>query len=421
MLEDYFVKPETLDRIRASWIGEPIERYVEWMEEQGYAARNVPRRVPMLFRFGEFAAERGASRLDELPAHVEAFVLARLDSGGGYPGAKARQDAAAAIRSVIVQMLRLVLSVCADDRQHLRVSWPFVGQAPGFLAYLRDERGLREASIYHYGHHLRRFEAYLDRIGCHDLGALSAQVLGDFVIDAAESMGRSAMIGQCSSLRVFLSYLRLEGVVARNLANSVELPQVYRLADLPRSISWDDVRRMLDAVDRRAPIGRRDYALLLLLVTYGLRAREVARLALDDIDWKRDRLHVRERKAGHVAVYPLSPVVGEAIVDYLKRGRPPAADRRLFLEQRAPHRPFRCNAVSARASHYLHKVGVTVRRPGSHTLRHACVQHLVDAGFSLKTIGDYVGHRSASSTEVYAKVAIETLRDVGLGNGEALP
>jgi len=418
MLEDYFVKPETVDRIRASWISELIERYVEWMAARGYAARTVLHRVPLLVGFGAFAEERGATHWDELPAHVEAYVRARLQSRSGFQDTHARRGAA--IRSVIEQLLRLVLPAHAD-RQHLRVGWPFAGQTPGFPAYLRDERGLREASIYHYGHHLRRFEAYLDRIGCHDLGTLSTQILSTFVITAAEGMGRSAMIGLCSSVRVFLRYLRLEGVIARDLASSVELPQVYRLADLPRSIDWDDVRRMLDAVDRRAPIGRRDYAILLLLVVYGLRAREVALLTLDDLDWTRERLHVRDRKAGHVAVYPLSPVVGEAIVAYLQRGRPPATERRLFLEQRAPHRPLRWHAVSDRASHYLHKVGVTVRRPGSHTLRHTCVQHLVDAGFSLKAIGDYVGHRSPSSTEVYAKVAVETLRDVALGDGEALP
>jgi site-specific recombinase XerD len=114
-------------------------------------------------------------------------------------------------------------------------------------------------------------------------------------------------------------------------------------------------------------------------------------------------------------------LVGDAIVDYLKRSRPRSADRQLFLRHLAPQQPLTHAAVSGRASHYLHKAGVSVRRAGSHTLRHACVQRLVDAGFPLKTIGDYVGHRSSASTEIYAKVAVESLRDVALGNGEVLP
>jgi integrase/recombinase XerD len=421
MLESYFIRPETFGRIRESWIGGLIEEYVGWLAEHGYAARNILRRVPILVRFGVFAAGRGASRWDELPTHVEAFIAAWLQSRSGYPSAAARRKAGSGVRNAIEQMLRLALPnhVIGSRRPHALS--PFVKQAPGFFAYLRDERGLREASIRHYGHFLRRLEAYLDRIGCEHLGALSPPIVGAFVTESAGTLGRTAMIGLCSTLRVFLRYLRRGGIIARDLSRGIEPPQVYRLADLPRSIGWDEVRRMLEAVDRRTPVGRRDYAILLLLITYGLRAREVAHLTLDDVDWKRERLHVRERKADHVAVYPLSPVVGEAVFAYLQNGRPKIADRHLFFRHLAPHRPLTFEAVSSRASHYLHKAGVPVRRAGSHTLRHACVQRLVDAGFPLKTIGDYVGHRSASSTEIYAKVAVETLRDVALGDGEALP
>ena len=421
MLESYFIRPETVDRIRESWIGSLIEGYVRWLTEHNYAARNVLRRVPILVRFGAFAAGQGANRWDELPAHVEAFIAVWLQSRNGYPSPATRRKAGSDVRNAIEQMLRLALPSRVIGSRRPHALSPFVRQAPGFFAYLQDERGLREASIRHYSHFLRRFESYLDRIGCEDLGALSPPIIGAFVIESAGAFGRTAMIGLCSALRVFLRYVRREGIIARDLSRSIEPPQVYRLADLPRSIGWDEVRRMLEAVDRRTPVGRRDYAILLLLITYGLRAREVAHLTLDDVDWKRERLHVRERKADHVAVYPLSPVVGEAVLAYLQSGRPKVADRHLFFRHLAPHRPLTFEAVSSRASHYLHKAGVPVRRAGSHTLRHACVQRLVDAGFPLKTIGDYVGHRSASSTEIYAKVAVETLRDVALGDGEALP
>jgi integrase len=157
---------------------------------------------------------------------------------------------------------------------------------------------------------------------------------------------------------------------------------------------------------------------LLLLVTYGLRGREIAALTLDDIDWKRERLAVPERKAGHSTAFPLSAVVGEAILDYLRQGRPETSDRHVFFRAVAPRRPLGPAAVSSIARKYLLKAGVDVPRPGSHTLRHSAVQRLVDADFDLKTIGDFVGHRSARSTEAYAKVAIEALREVALGSGE---
>jgi integrase len=156
----------------------------------------------------------------------------------------------------------------------------------------------------------------------------------------------------------------------------------------------------------------------MLLVTYGLRSREVAALTLDHIDWRRERLAVPERKAGHSTAFPLSAAVGEALVDYLRHGRPETDERRVFFRALAPVVPMSADGVSGRARHYLLKAGIDVPRPGSHTLRHTCVQRLVDADFAWKTIGDFVGHRSPKSTEVYTKVAVEQLRQVALGDGE---
>jgi site-specific recombinase XerD len=111
-------------------------------------------------------------------------------------------------------------------------------------------------------------------------------------------------------------------------------------------------------------------------------------------------------------------VVGEAILGYLKDGRPKTANRHLFFRAMAPWLPLSSLGVSQRATCYLQKAGITVARPGSHTLRHTCVQRLVDAHFSLKTIGDYVGHGSPDSTMIYSKVDVEALREMALGNGE---
>ena len=253
MLERYFVKPETVDRIRSSWIGGPIEQYVGWLSGQGYAPRNVFRRVPMLVRFGAFAQARGARRLEELPDHVEAFVAEQLRAHGATSDEQAGGKVASSVRSPIEQMLRVALPALPAVNHRPHLAMPFIAQAPGFFVYLREERGLREPTVDHYSHFLRRFETYLGRIGCLSLGALSAPVLSAFVTECSGSFGRSAMIGLCSSLRVFLRYLRRERVIAADLARHVELPQVYRLAELPRSIGWDDVRRMLEAVDRANP------------------------------------------------------------------------------------------------------------------------------------------------------------------------
>ena len=125
-------------------------------------------------------------------------------------------------------------------------------------------------------------------------------------------------------------------------------------------------------------------------------------------------------KAGHATAYPLAGVVAGALIDYLKRGRPETEDRHLFFRVVAPRSPITPATVSSSVAFYLQKAEIKVRKGGSHTLRHTCVQRLIDAEFPLKTIGDYVGHRSPESTRIYTKVAIEALREVAMGDGEAL-
>jgi integrase/recombinase XerD len=413
MLEKYFVRPDTVDRVRASWIGADIERYVEWLDAQGYSWKSIVRRVPLLVEFGEFSRARGADVIEDLPGHVDAFVAERQRR-------TRRRDArfVKEVRGPVEQMLRLSVQGFGGRGRRRRPE-PFVEELPGFYEYLLAERGVRPATIRSYQHHLVRFEAYLARIGVVRLSELSPAILTAFVAErAASGLGKATIRDGCGVLRVFLRYAHREGAITADLSAVMDHPQFYRLSSIPRSITWEEVGRVLAGVDRRTPAGKRDWAILLLLVTYGLRAREVAALTLDDIDWKRERLRVPERKAGHSTAFPLSASVGEALVDYLRHGRPETASRRVFFRAVAPVEPIGHAAVSMRARHYLLKAGIEVPRPGSHTLRHTCVQRLVDADFSLKAIGDFVGHRSAQSTEIYTKVAVEPLRQVALGDGE---
>lgn len=417
MLEFYYLRPETVDRIRSSWIGPLVEKYVVWLRGQGYAARNVFRRVPQLVQFGRFAQGRGAANFAELPDHLNAFIdfwVAERPKSH-----QPRKQLAKEIRNPIEQMLELALPGYRG-RGRSKHREAFADHAPGFFEHLRQEKGLRETSIRHYQHYLRRLESYLHGIGLCKMSDVSSVVLSAFITENSQRLAWSGLRNLCGVLNVFLRYLHREGLIPRDFKPSVESPRNYRLSGIPRSITWEEVRRMLAGVDRRSSAGKRDYAILVLLVTYGLRGREVVALTLDDIDWKGERLKIPERKAGHSTAFPLSPVVGNAILDYLQHGRPQTTDRHVFLRVIAPPTPVTNAAISARVSHYLRKVGISVPRAGSHTLRHTCVQRLVDAEFPLKTIGDYIGHRCPDSTNIYTKVAVETLREVSLGAGEEI-
>lgn len=416
MLERCFVRSETLIRIRSSWVGPPIEQYAARLGEHGYRAGTLAARVSLLRQFGTFAQTRGAQRYEELPAYVEPFLEFWFQRRRAHRTSLPPVTRHA--RIAIEQMLRVAVPGFLGRPRCHAIRDPFAAQAPGFSTYLRHERGLRDATLGLYDEHLRAFAAYLTDTGQSDLRSLSPTVVSGFLTDRSLGLKRSTLHGRCGVLRVFLRYVHRERLVARDLSLFAQAAPCYRLAQVPRSITAEDVQRMLHAVDRQTVLGRRDYAMLLLLVTYGLRAREVAALTLDDIDWRHDRLRIPARKAGHSTAYPLSSHVGAAILEYLRAGRPVTRFRQVFFQVTAPSRPVTQNAVSSRAAHYLHQTGVVGPRLGSHTLRHSCVQRLVEAGWSLKAIGDYVGHASPASTEMYSKVAVETLRDVALGAGE---
>lgn len=420
MLEKYFVRPETVDRIRASWIGEAIEAYVRWLTEEGYASRTVCRRVPILMQFGEFASARGLTSCRELPSCIDEFAYHWLRAHGrNCRSQRARDKLADEARNPIRQMLRVVLPGYAPKVRRDRPI-PFVDDAPGFIAYLRNERGLSDATIRLYEHHLRSFAAYLSSVDLHDLADLSPPVVSAFIANRSRALARTGVRDMSGMLRVFVGYLYRERLIPRDFSSVIESPRSYRLSSVPRSVTWEEVRVLLEAVDRRSAIGKRDYAMLLLLVSYGLRAHEVAGLTLGDVNWEEERLFVRSRKGGHSTAYPLSPVVGEALIAYIRNGRPETSDRHIFFRSLPPWRPIKSSGLSCRTSHLLRKAGISVGRPGTHTLRHTCVQRLVDAGLGLKVIGDYVGHRSPDTTQIYAKVATTPLRDVALAGEDVL-
>jgi integrase/recombinase XerD len=333
MLQQYFVRPTTIDRIRACWIGPAIERYVTWLAENGCASRNVAFRVPVLVRFGDFAHASGATKWDELPAYLEPFVHHWLKAHAAADrSASELRIAALPVRNTIRQLLHLILPDYPNNGPRCSLSNPFADSVPHFFDFLRRDRGLREATILQYQHHLGRLDDFLRRIDLPSLADLSPAILTSFITERGRSLDKRSVQSICSILKVFLRYLHQTGIVRRDLSLQVESPRRYRLAGLPRSISREQERQLLEAIDRRSSVGKRDYAILLLMVTYGLRAREVAALRLDDIDWKRDRVYVRGRKAGHSAVYPLVPTVGEALLKYLFQNRPRAAGRALSSE-----------------------------------------------------------------------------------------
>ena len=196
---------------------------------------------------------------------------------------------------------------------------------------------------------------------------------------------------------------------------AIDTPRLYRHENLPRALPWETVEALLQSVDRDTAIGLRDYTLLFLIATYGLRVSEVAALTLDDIPWREGWLQVPRCKTHSVLQLPLTNTVGSALVHYLREARPRQIPcRALFLRSRLPIVALGRNAVSMVFDRWAKRSGLTIPFHGAHCLRHAYAVHLLRSGASLKTIGDLLGHRDSESTCVYLHLATEELREVAL-------
>lgn len=222
---------------------------------------------------------------------------------------------------------------------------------------------------------------------------------------------RASLHTLASTLRSFFRYAEGRKWCSA-ISAAIEAPRLFAQEGLPLGPTWGEVQKLIASTtgDRAGDI--RDHAILLLLAVYGLRRGEVARLRLDDVDWEGEVLHVVRPKQRCTQRYPLVASVGNAIVRYLKEARPQCACRELFLTLHAPIRPLLPASITPIVHSRLAAFGVNVPRRGAHCLRHACARHLLASGFSLKQIGDQLGHRSASATLHYARVDLDGLRQV---------
>jgi site-specific recombinase XerD len=219
----------------------------------------------------------------------------------------------------------------------------------------------------------------------------------------------------CSRVRVFLRYLHAEGFITVDLTTAIPSIRQPGDAKLPTFMPPEDVQRVLDGCDRNTVVGRRDYAILMLLARLGLRACEVARLSLDDIDWRAGQFTVHG-KGRKTATMPLPHDVGAAIAAYLQHGRPQSDSRRVFLLAVAPYSGFKgAPSVQTVARLAIKRAGITgPGRRGSHIFRHSLATGLLRSGATLTEIGQLLRHEQQDTTRIYAKVDLDSLRGLGM-------
>ncbi len=404
---------QSIQRGRTSWLKNEVAGFLEKQTSHQLKRGTLRIYACHMFYFGEFVARQGVHSLVELPQAIEQFLQQC------YP----QQPGHSIWRSTLT---RFIAHLRDDGLIPVPKSIP-VPPLPhaelvvGYLAYLRKHRGVCEPYLRDIKNYCSALIAHLDGEGITDLRTSSAQAVLRFIAVAAKDCARTTASRKCTAIRGFLAYLYRRGIVRVDLSEVVVSPKIYKHEQCPRFLTATELEAVLAAVNCRTPRDRRNYAMMLLLAVYGLRGIEVRRLLLDDIDWKNQLIHIRYRKAGNSTTYPLTIGVGEAIVAYLRNDRPSSAYRQVFLSSKPPFLPIQTTRALGRlVQKFIRAAGITVHRPGTHTLRYSCAQRLLDAELSLKTIGDFLGHRDLGSTQRYTKIAISQLREVAMNDGEDL-
>ena len=378
----------------------------------GYTDNGVRRRVRVVEHFGRWL-EQGGIILRRLRAeHAERFLGYHLGHCRcPQPAPKDRGHCRSAIKRFVryLESLQLVRSIFPQAHPHT----PVDRLLRAYDQHMRDVRGLAQGTRQNRHRDARRFLQW--RFGRRPLRLrqLQPKDVSGYVLARARHLRATALHPLCANLRSFLRFLEFSGRLRRELVGRVpQLPQ-RAVPVLPRLLEPQERRAFLKSFVRSTPRGRRDYAIAMCLADLALRGQEVASLTLDDLDWHARTIRLAQTKQRRERLVPLTDRVARALLDYLKRGRPPTQNRALFVHFRVPRgRPL--------AVHYVRKIvrrafaRCGIQAPGTHVLRHTWATWAHRRGANLKLIADVLGHRSLQATAGYAHVNTEELRRVAL-------
>jgi site-specific recombinase XerD len=285
----------------------------------------------------------------------------------------------------------------------------------GYADYLRQVVGAADTTRLRYLPTIRRFIAASAGPDAPDWTGLSVQIVTEFIREEAASKTGHGRTAPASATRSFLRFLAWRGAAPSGLDRAIPRIRRARHASLPTHLSSEQLARLLQRPAAPGPAAYRDRAILLLLAGLGLRAGEVARLELDDLDWHAGQLRLRAGKCRRERMLPLRQEVGAALADYLQHGRPHHRERRVFLTLTDPVGTVQAAAVSAIVRRNLVRAGIPLGRlTGAHMLRHTAASRMVNGGAGLKEVADVLGHRSLQTTGIYAKLDLDALAGVAL-------
>ena len=377
--------------------------FADSLTESGYAATTIQSKLGLLIDLGEWLRRRGLAVKDLDERRIESFITDRRRNG------LLRRGDRTTVRQLLDHfrehhVVPRVTPTCDVS--------PLAAILDRYEKHLRSERGLTTATIINYLPFARKFLSDRFREGPFLLNVVRPCDISGFILRHARTMSCRRAQLMTSAFRSFFRFLFQRGELQVDLAPSIPTVADWRLSTLPRYITAEEVIRVLGCCDRHTAMGRRDYALLLLLARLGLRAGEIVAMQLDDIDWRSGEILVRGKGLLYDRM-PLPADVGQALAVYLRHDRPSSKTRRVFVCRKAPRRGFSGpSTVSTIVRRALDRAGLHPGFKGAHLLRHSLATSMIRSGASMSEIGEILRHRSPSTTEIYAKLDFEGLRSL---------
>jgi len=411
-LEQVFECPRTLGKLRSGPLGALLEGFCQWLLNGRFSRWSVRRHLGNVAHLNEYLGGACAATCQGLTAGDIAGFLRVYPSRCRHRGPLEEH-----LRHVRFSVHRFVAYLREEGRFDPLISPPLYAPIrDAYLEWMRRHQHAANGTLELRAHSI---EPFLQGLGpqatAEGLAEVKAEGIEQFFIAYAQGHGRSARRSMQSALRTFLRFALHAGYIRQRLDLAVPTLRTYKLATVPRGLSETQARQVLDSVDRRRPAGRRDYAILQLLHSYGVRGGQVRGLRLADIQWSENRIRFRATKRGKDSLLPLTADVGASLLDYLQNARPAGAWPEVFLTCCAPYRPLTDSSIlSEVVRRHIRAASLEVPCRGAHAFRHGFATRMVAEGHSLKAVADVLGHRHLSTTFLYTKVDFAALQHVAL-------
>ncbi|MHC4757578.1 MAG: site-specific integrase [Planctomycetota bacterium] len=408
MLESIVKRPDKLKLARTCSLRNHINHYLTHLSSLGYKKITIRNYARILLNFAGFVDKQKQCNIRNLSDWIEPFLqpVKKL-----YYRRYKRNTIRPFVR--FLQKEGFVSEPIVE-----KSSPPFWDIACEYKTFLREQRNLANKTIGYSIFYCLKFLQHIHDLGIEDISLLQYDTVQKFILMETQYYSRVSIKSNTGTIRQFLAYLKSRGKIKKDFSKSIIAPRIYQHERCPKYLTAKEIQEILSSIDRRTKIGKRDYAILLLLATYGLRSKEAAQLKLEDVGWRQDKINIRGRKVGNNSVYPLTPSVGEALLSYLKKARPPSSHRKIFLTSVAPYKPICRGVIWHQVRKYLRLAGLDDERASTHTFRYSCAQRLFDDEFPVKVISDYLGHRCLNSTQRYMKIDIKHLRQIAVDSLE---